>query len=86
MYSCTAGNAYKDCLKTDHMVELLRQEASGKLKSSAKLEHELETLTSKLAVPEMPETCAVLSRIQPSESHPGAIYRLAGDRFYSLAH
>ena len=75
--------AYKDCLKTDHMVELLRQEATGKLKSSAKLEQELEALTSKLAVPEMPDTRAVLSRFQPSETHPGAIYRLAGDRYCS---
>ena len=76
-----AGSAYSECLKIDHMVELLRLEAFGKVKTGAKLEGELEALSSKMVVPEMPNTSAVLDRIPASESHPGAIYRLAGDRF-----
>lgn len=62
------------------MVELLRLEAFGKFKSGTTLEKELEALTSKMVVPEMPKTSAVLDRIPASETHPGAIYRLAGDR------
>ena len=69
----------------DHMVELLRLEAAGKLKSGAKLEHELEALTSRAVAPEMPQTQAVLARIPASESHPGAIFRLAGDRYGSAS-
>lgn len=62
------------------MVELLRLESFGKVKSGTTLEKELEALTSKTVVPEMPKTAAVLDRIPASETHPGAIYRLAGDR------
>jgi len=64
----------------DHMVELLKLEAFGKVKSGKTLEQELEALTSKLVTPDMPETSAMLETIPASESHPGAIYRLAGDR------
>lgn len=63
------------------MVELLGQEAFGKVKSSTTLEKELQALTGKVVVPEMPNTSAVLERIPASDSHPGAIYRLAGDRY-----
>ena len=55
-------------------------EAFGKVKSGKTLEQQLQALTSKLVAPEMPKTSAVLERIPASESHPGAIYRLAGDR------
>ena len=77
---CYPGDAYSECLKMDHMVELLKLEAFGKVKSGKTLEQQLQALTSKLVAPEMPETSAVLDRITASESHPGAIYRLAGDR------
>ena len=76
----SAGDAYMECLKTDHMVELLRLEAFGKVKSGAELEEKLKALSSKVEVPEMPKTAAVLQTIPASDEHPGAIYRLAGDR------
>ncbi|DBA70016.1 TPA: hypothetical protein ACH3X2_012365 [Trebouxia sp. C0005] len=78
------GDAYSKCLKMDHMVELLKLEAFGKVKSGKTLEQQLKALTSKLVAPDMPETSAVLERISSSESHPGAIYRLAGDRYVQV--
>ena len=77
---CRPGDAYSECLKMDHMVELLKLEAFGKVKSGQTLEQQLQALTSKLVAPDMPQTSAVLERIPASESYPGAIYRLAGDR------
>ena len=75
-----AGEAYTECLKTDHMVQLIRHEAFGKVKSGGKLEEQLQAMTSRVARPEMPKTAAVLQSIAASDHHPGAIYRLAGDR------
>ena len=45
------------------MVELLRLEAFGKVKSGAKLEEQLKALSSKVQAPEMPKTAAVLQTI-----------------------
>ena len=64
----------------DHMVELIKLEAFGKVKSGGKLEEQLQALTDKIQIPEMPKTAAVLQTIPASDEHPGAIYRLAGDR------
>ena len=74
------GEAYSECLKADHMVQLIRLEAFGKVKSGGKLEQQLQAMTKEVAVPEMPKTKAVLESIAASDDHPGAIYRLAGDR------
>ena len=38
----------------------------------------------KAVIPPMPITAAVLATIEPHGSHPGAQYRLAGDRFVTL--
>lgn len=74
------GEAYSECLKTDHMVQLIRLEAFGKVKSGGKLEQRLQAMTNQVVMPEMPKTKAVLQSIAASDDHPGAIYRLAGDR------
>lgn len=68
----------------DHMVELIRLEAFGRVKSGGKLEEQLQVLSEKMQIPGMPETAAVLQTIPASEEHPGAIYRLAGDRSASV--
>lgn len=78
--STHAGEAYSECLKTDHMVQLIRLEACGQVKSGGRLEQQLQAMTNRVVIPEMPETAAVLQSIAASDDHPGAIYRLAGDR------
>lgn len=75
-----AGDAYSECLKTDHMVSLICHHALGRTQSGAKLEQQLQEVTDGVVIPKMPETAAVLQRIAASDDHPGAIYRLAGDR------
>ena len=62
------------------MVQLIRLEAFGKVKSGEKLEQQLQAMTNSVVTPEMPKTAAVLQSIAASDDHPGAIYRLAGDR------
>ncbi|KAK9817750.1 hypothetical protein WJX72_001615 [[Myrmecia] bisecta] len=72
----TLGEAYRQCLYTDKLVERVCKAALGE---AVDLERDLQTLHT--PVPHMPETSAVLLRIESSATHPGAIYRLAGDRY-----
>lgn len=62
------------------MVQLIRLEACGQVKSGGKLDQQLQAMTNRVFIPEMPQTAAVLQSIAASDDHPGAIYRLAGDR------
>lgn len=59
------------------MVELVRAAALGS--GAAELVSALSGYA--IDVPTMPDTKAVLATIPASASHPGAIYRLAGDRY-----
>ena len=58
-------------------MSLLRSVATGGT-PAAELEANLAGF--KPSVPSMPRTAAVLGSIPASSSHPGAQYRLAGDR------
>lgn len=78
--STPAGDAYSERLKTDQMVHLICLQALGRSKSGGKLEQQLQAVTDRMVIPEMPKTAAVLQSIAASGDHPGAIYRLAGDR------
>ena len=72
-----AEEAYTACLLMDRKAKLIRRAAlgSGTLAEAAK-----ELAASQPDVPSMPKTSAVLHQIPASNKHPGAIYRLAGDR------
>ena len=61
------------------MTQLIREQATGS-SQHANLVQQLETKAGEVQVPQMPKTAAVLERIQASDDHPGAIFRLAGDR------
>ncbi|KAL3134817.1 hypothetical protein ABBQ32_007791 [Trebouxia sp. C0010 RCD-2024] len=80
----TLGDAYSECLKTDHMVSLIRHQALGRTQRGAKLEQQLQEVTDGVAIPKVPQTAAVLQSIEASGEHPGAIYRLAGDRYVQV--
>ncbi|CAL5223800.1 g6371 [Coccomyxa viridis] len=69
-------DAYRECVKLDQMVEMLRSAAAnGSLDG-------FESLSiHQVSMPEFPETRAVLKTLPASESFPGAQYRLAGDRY-----
>ena len=76
-----AEEAYKAVLRTDQMMALLQQQATGAgAKDAAHLDSALQSFMKQLAVPKMPKTAAVLAEIPASGDHPGAQYRLAGDR------
>lgn len=62
------------------MVQIIRLEAFGNVKSGGRLQQQLQAMTNSVVTPEMPKTAAVLQSIAASDDHPGAIYRLAGDR------
>lgn len=72
-----AEEAYIQRVKLDKVIALLQSAAVGERDPSS-LEEGLAAFHPK--APAMPETSAVLACIPASESHPGAIYRLAGDR------
>ena len=74
------GEAYRECLKADHMVQLTRLAALGQVGSPQELAGQLQAMTNEVVMPEMPKTEAVLQSIAASDDHPGAVYRLAGDR------
>ena len=75
--SWLAEQAYVDRLSLDKAVSLLRSAATGGT-PAAKLEASLAGF--KPSMPSMPRTAALLGSIPASSSHPGAQYRLAGDR------
>ncbi len=75
--------AYANCLKDDEAVRLLAQAARGEVPQ--------DTLATALVaytpnIPKMPNTSAILATIPKSDKHPGAIYRLAGDRWAHVIH
>ncbi|KAK9819502.1 hypothetical protein WJX74_000026 [Apatococcus lobatus] len=74
----TLEGSYKACLTLDHQVKLIRRAAlrSGTLEEAAR-----EIAAFSPDAPQTPTTSAVLHEIPASETHPGAIYRLAGDRY-----
>ena len=72
-----ADQAYVDCVELDHAVSLLQGAAEGS-GSADSLAADLEAFQP--SVPEMPPTSALLQSIPASATHPGAQYRLAGDR------
>ena len=72
-----ADQAYADCVELDHAVSLLQSAADGS-GSPDSLASDLEAFRP--SVPEMPPTSALLQSIPASATHPGAQYRLAGDR------
>lgn len=65
-------------MKEEEQVRLLEEAAAGKL-DPGKL-HSM-FLSYEPRIPEMPATEAVLATIPASPHHPGATYRLAGDRY-----
>lgn len=71
-----ADEAYAERAKVDKSLALLTAAANGG--NSQDLEAQLASFAP--TVPQMPPTAAVLATIPASASHPGAIYRLAGDR------
>ena len=76
-----AEEAYEAVLRTDQMMTLLQQQATGAgAKDASQLDSALQNFMKQLAVPKMPKTAAVLAEIPASGDHPGAQYRLAGDR------
>ena len=72
-----AEEAFRERVLFDEAVKLLRAAAVGEA-SAGELEAELKRF--KPENPAMPPTTAVLASIPASKEHPGAIYRLAGDR------
>lgn len=63
------------------MMALLQQQAtSAGAKDASHLDNALQSFMEQLAIPKMPKTSAVLAEIPASGDHPGAQYRLAGDR------
>lgn len=72
-----AEEAYESCLRMDRTIALLSSAAND-----GKTPDELETLLSEyhIQAPSMPKTTALLASIPAEGSHPGAQYRLAGDR------
>ncbi len=74
-----AEGAYADSARLNKAIALLEQAAKGDV-AADKLEAELKAFEPR--VPEMPKTAAVLASIPAHKSHPGAQYRLAGDRYY----
>ena len=76
-----AEEAYEAVLRTDQMMALLQQQATGAgAKDASHLDSALQSFMKQLATPKMPKTAAVLAEIPASGDHPGAQYRLAGDR------
>lgn len=72
-----AEQAYDERVRFDQAIALL-QSAAKETKSAKGLEASLAGY--KPEVQEMPTTSAVLATIPASDTHPGALYRLAGDR------
>ena len=72
-----AEQAYAESARLDKAIFLLEQAAKG---ASAADEVEAELKAFEPQVPAMPETAAVLASVPAHSSHPGAQYRLAGDR------
>ena len=72
-----AEQAYAESARLDKAVSLLEQAANG-ASAADKIEADLEAFQPQ--VPSMPDTAAVLASIPAHGSHPGAQYRLAGDR------
>ena len=65
---------------------LLQQQATGAgAQDASHLDSALQSFMKQLAIPKMPRTAAVLAEIPASGDHPGAQYRLAGDRFVHAA-
>ena len=63
------------------MMALLQHQATNaEAKDASHLDRALQSFMTQLAVPKMPKTAAVLAEIPASGDHPGAQYRLAGDR------
>ena len=77
MGSLPAEQAYAESARLDKAISLLERAATGKL-AADKLEADLGSFEPQ--IPSMPETAAVLASIPKHGSHPGAQYRLAGDR------
>lgn len=73
----TAEQAFAERVVADKAINLLQARALGKTS-----EGEMEAVLAGFqpSVPQMPQTAAVLASIPASGGHPGAHYRLAGDR------
>eukprot|EP00884_Botryococcus_braunii_P008296 jgi/Botrbrau1/17468/Bobra.0054s0055.1 len=74
----TLEESYEACIKNEEKIRLLEGAALGET-DPAKL-HTM-WLSFQPRIPEMPQTSAVLATIPASHHHPGAMYRLAGDRY-----
>jgi urea carboxylase len=77
----TIESAVAARLSTDRKVELLREAACGSMTGFDAVAA-LESFQPE--VPACPATTAVLATLDPSDSHPGAQLRLAGDRYVFL--
>lgn len=73
----SAEQAYADSAKLNEAITLLEKAAKGDT-AADKIIADLEAFEPQ--VPSMPTTAAVLASIPAHGSHPGAQYRLAGDR------
>jgi len=71
------GAAYAARFKTDFIVEAATAVARGALTLAAA---DAQIAAFSVPLPPTPETSALLKRVPASATHPGADYRLAGDR------
>ncbi|GMH40935.1 hypothetical protein BSKO_08839 [Bryopsis sp. KO-2023] len=71
-------HAYIKKRTTDLKMDIIRRIALGNITVEAGIG---EFQSSKFDTPKMPETKALIKTIPESDSHPGAQYRLSGDRF-----
>ena len=79
MSAPTAEQALMSSLDLQNKEVLLRKAALSGNTASNKLEQLAEAFRPSL--PKLPSTRAVLHTTPASDSHPGAMYRLAGDRW-----
>lgn len=78
--------AYEKLVHRDEVIKAVYGLACGSIKDAASALEAVEKATQAriAAVPAMPETKPLLHIMPRTESHPGAEYRLAGDRYLQI--
>lgn len=84
----TLPQAHSALLETDARVAAVRAaaRANGKLDVATVVQDAAAAaaVSAEAAASDMPAARPLLARVPPSDSHPGAEYRLAGDRYIQV--